>query len=83
MGNLQRDLFQPLTNYSANELLVRHRDSIASNVSAVIFVSKLTYSTDSRVMDFAETIVSDDTLRVRYLKAVYLSVIKKAYFFFK
>ena len=77
IGNLQRDLFQPLTSYSANELLVRHRGSIAS-VSALIFVSKLTYSTDSRVMDFAETILSDDTLQARYLKAVYLSVIKKA-----
>ena len=36
-----------------------------------LFVSKLTYTTDIRVIDSAETILSDDTLQFRYLKAVY------------
>ena len=36
-----------------------------------LFVSNLTYTTGSRVIDFAVTTVSDDTLKVRYLKAVY------------
>ena len=35
-----------------------------------LFVSKVTYTTDSRVMDFAETLLLDDTLQVRYLTAV-------------
>lgn len=43
-----------------------------------LFVSKVTYTTDSRVMDFAETVLLDDTLQVKSLKAVYLSLIKKA-----
>lgn len=43
-----------------------------------LFVPKVTYTTDSRVMDFAETLLLDDTPHVRYLKAVYLSLIKKA-----
>ena len=36
-----------------------------------LFVFKLTYTADSRVMDSAETILLDDNL-FRYLKAVYI-----------
>ena len=36
-----------------------------------LFVSNLTYTTDRRVIDFAVTTVSDDTLQVKYIKAVY------------
>ena len=44
-----------------------------------LFVSKLTYTTGSRVIDFAVTIESEDSLHVRYLKARGLrSVLRKA-----
>ena len=36
-----------------------------------LFVFKLTYTADSRVMDSTETILLDDNLQFRYLKAVY------------
>ena len=55
-------------------------DTEAQSLSTCLqlFVSKVTYTKDSRVMDLAETLLLHDTLQVRYLKAVYLSLIKKA-----
>ena len=56
-------------SYSAIELLDTGTQLLRTCLH--LFVSSLTYTTDSRVIDFMGTAVSDDTLQVRYIKAVY------------